>query len=131
MSRCLGDFGVTATEVVILMYLYGHDSPRQEDLSDYFMLDKGSIAKTLQKLEKKEMIERLVNAVDQREKVITVTEKGLCVRDVCMNLVRIWHEKLFMGISQADALFLERILNNIAGNVTESLAEWETLYVNE
>jgi DNA-binding MarR family transcriptional regulator len=113
------------------MYLYGHDSPRQEDLSEYFMLDKGTIAKTLHKLEKKEMIERLVNPGDQREKVIIVTEKGLCVRDVCTNLVQIWHEKLFMGISQEDALFLECILNKIAGNVTESLAEWETLYVNQ
>lgn len=128
MARCLSDFGITVTEVILLMYLYGHDNSRQEDLSDYFMLDKGTIARTLQKLERKEMIERPVNPDDQREKVIQVTEKGLCVKDVCMNLVRLWHEKMFEGIPPEDTASFERILGKIASNVTGSLAEWETQY---
>jgi DNA-binding MarR family transcriptional regulator len=128
MSRCLDDFGITATEVNILMYLFSHDNPRQEDISDYFMLDKGSIAKTLRKLEDKDLISRDVNPGDQREKTVMVTEKGLCVQDVCMNLVRIWHETMFDGITGEEAAALEGTLSKIAGNVAANLDQWETLY---
>ncbi len=128
LARCLDDFGITASEALILMYLYEHDKPRQEDLSAYFMLDKGTIAKTLCKLEKKEMIERLVNAQDQREKVIKMTDKSLCIKDMITSLVRLWHERIFEGLSQTDILRFEHTLNKITDNVTHSLAEWETIY---
>ena len=128
MTRCLADFGITANEVVILSYLYANNGPRQEDISEYFMLDKGTIAKTVQKLEKKGLIERSVNESDQREKVITLTEKGLCVRDVSTNLVRIWHETMFKGISEADIDAFARITAKIASNVSSDLEKWESLY---
>jgi DNA-binding MarR family transcriptional regulator len=128
MSRCLNDFGVTAAEAMILTYLYGHEKPRQEDIASFFMLDKGSVAKTLQKLEKKELIERQVNKDDQREKVIYLTEKGYCVQDVCMNLKKIWHDTMFAGISEKDAVTVIRVLRQISDNVTAHLNQWETLY---
>ena len=128
MTRCLADFGITANEVVILSYLYGSDRPRQEDISEYFMLDKGTIAKTVQKLEKKGLIERTVNESDQREKVITLTEKGLCVQGVSTDLVRMWHDTMFNGISEADIAAFARITAKIAANVSSDLEKWESLY---
>jgi DNA-binding MarR family transcriptional regulator len=128
MTRCLADFGITANEVMILSYLYISDRPRQEDISDYFMLDKGTIAKTVQKLEKKGLIERAVNESDQREKVITLTDKGLCLKDFSTSLVRIWHEILFNEISEADMNAFERITAKIAANVSSELNKWESLY---
>ena len=50
LSRCLSGFGITATEQLTLMYLYGHENPNQEEIAQFFVLDKGSVAKTLQKL---------------------------------------------------------------------------------
>jgi DNA-binding MarR family transcriptional regulator len=128
MSRCLSDFGITAAEVMILSYLYDHENPRQEDLAEFFMLDKGSVAKTLQKLEKKELIERQINPEDQREKVILLTEKGFCVRDTCLSLKKIWHETMFSGVSPESAAVFVRVLDKMAHNVTASLSQWETVF---
>jgi DNA-binding MarR family transcriptional regulator len=128
MSRCLDDFGITATEVILLTYLYEHNSPRQEDISDHFMLDKGTIAKSLRKLEEKGLIAREANPADQREKTVTVTEKGHCVREVCVNLVRLWHETMFDGMSEKEAQAFAGTVRIIASNVTSSLGKWETLY---
>ncbi|MEL4106438.1 MarR family transcriptional regulator [Oscillospiraceae bacterium WX1] len=128
MSRCLGDFGITAAEVILLIYLYGHDNSRQEDLAEYFMLDKGTIAKTLQKLEKKEIIERIVNKEDQREKVSCLTDKGYALQDVCTDLVRLWHETMFQGITAEEGKIFERTVHKIAANVTENLEKWEHVY---
>lgn len=123
MARCLDDFGITPAEVIVLMYLYGHDKSRQEDIAAFYALDKGSVAKTLQKLEKKGLVERTVNEEDQREKVIRVTEKGFCVRGVCTDLVRDWHEAMFQGITKEESVAFERVLGKIANNVAKKL-EW-------
>jgi DNA-binding MarR family transcriptional regulator len=128
MSRCLSDFGITAAEAMILAYLYEHENPRQEDIAQFFMLDKGSVAKTLQKLERKELIERRINPEDQREKVILLTEKGCCVQDTCLSLKRIWHETMFGGIPHEEAAVFARVLEKIAHNVTTSLSQWEIVY---
>lgn len=128
MSRCLSDFGITAAEVMILAYLYEHENPRQEDISKFFMLDKGSVARTLQKLEKKELIERQINPEDQREKVIMLTDKGYCVQDTCMSLKKIWHETMFNGIGHEEVVVFGRVLEKIACNVATSLSQWETVY---
>jgi DNA-binding MarR family transcriptional regulator len=128
MARCLANFGITASEVVILMYLYGHDNPRQEDIAECLMLDKGTIARTLQRLERKEIIERTINESDQREKVITVTEKGYTVRGVCTDLVRIWHELMFSGISEEEMEAFALVTEKIARNVSADLEKWGDIY---
>lgn len=128
MARCLDDFGITAAEVNILLYLFEHDNPRQEDISNYFMLDKGTIAKTLRKLEDKGLITRYVNTGDQREKIITVTEKGLSVQDVCTNLLCLWNETMLDGLTADETQAFARTSAKIAMNANKSLSQWEALY---
>lgn len=128
LSRCLSDFGITATEQTMLMYLYGHENPNQEEIAKFFMLDKGTIAKTLQKLEKKAFIQRCVNKNDQREKVITLTDRAYAVKDVCVNLLRLWNEMAFENISPEEKAVFERIACKISANVAADLEKWERLY---
>jgi MarR family transcriptional regulator, transcriptional regulator for hemolysin len=127
MSRCLADIGMTASEAVILMYLSEHENVLQKDISNYFMLDKGTVAKTVQRLVAKAMIECVVNSNDQREKVIRVTAKGSCVKNVCGQLIKQWHEALFHGISEDELADFQRITGKMSANVTENLDKWETL----
>lgn len=128
LSRCLSDFGITATEQTMLMYLYGHENPNQEEIAKFFMLDKGTIAKTLQKLEKKAFIQRCVNKNDQREKVITLTDRAYAVKDVCVNLLRLWNKMAFENISPEEKAVFERIACKISANVAADLEKWERLY---
>ena len=110
------------------MYLYSHEDKRQEDIAECLMLDKGTIARTLQKMEKKELIERTVNESDQREKVITLNERGLAVKGVCTGLVTMWHEVMFSGISEEDIAAFARVTGRIAKNVSADLEKWGDLY---
>ena len=127
LSRCLSDFNITATEQIILMYLYSHDKPNQEEIAKYFMIDKGSVAKTLQKLEGKSFITRAVNENNQREKVITLTEKAYCVKDVFWKLLKIWNEAIYNDISEEDIEAFSRIAGKMAANVVTGLENWENL----
>ncbi len=125
MTRCLADFGLTATEVVILRYLYDVAYPVQEDVSEHFMLDKGTIARTLRKLEDKDIIRRYENPNNHREKIITLTDKGFELKSFCVELTDLWQDTLLSGISEDDAAIFESILNRIVNNVTKSLKDWE------
>lgn len=131
LSRCLSNFGITATEQTMLMYLYGHDNPNQEEIAKFFMLDKGSVAKTLQKLEKKAMIERSINENDQREKVITLTDRAFAVKDVCINLLKLWNDMAYQNISPEDKATFERVAGKMSSNVATDLDKWEGLYAKQ
>ena len=51
--RNLKNINITGSEHSIVMYLSINDSINQESISEALMLDKGTIAKTLAKLEEK------------------------------------------------------------------------------
>jgi MarR family transcriptional regulator, transcriptional regulator for hemolysin len=111
---------------MMLMYLYAHTNPNQEDIAKFFMLDKGSVAKTLQKLEKKRMIERSVNHSDQREKVITLTDRAYAVKDVCTNLLKLWNDALYQDLTPEEVAAFERIAAKISANAAADLEKWES-----
>lgn len=121
LSQSLADIRISAPEFFILLYLYEHDQLRQEDIVDFFILDKGTIARTLQKLESKGLIIRTVNENDQRKKFIRLSEKGNSIKDVCINLVRTWHEMMLKDLPKQDIEVFERVLKVMAFNVATNL----------
>jgi len=90
------------------------------------MLDKGAIARTLQKLENKELIIRTVDEKDQRKKFIQLSPKGYSLKTVCSNLLCTWHETLLKNISEQDIEVFERVLKTMALNVTSNLENEES-----
>lgn len=123
LSRSLADLGITAQEFFLLLYLYEHDQSSQEDIVDYFLLDKGTIARTLQKLESKELIVRTVNENDQRKKLIRVTEKGYSLKVECTNLVLNWHTMMLKDLPEDDIKVFNRVLKVMALNVAANLVD--------
>ena len=93
---------------------------------EYFMLDKGAIARTLLKLENKELIIRTVDEKDQRKKFIQLSPKGYSLKTVCSNLLCTWHETLLKNISEQDIEVFERVLKTMALNVTSNLENEES-----
>ena len=71
-ERRLREINIGFTEQLILRYLYQSEGVNQDTIAKHFMLDKGSIAKTLNKLEKKELIRRTENPNNKREKIISI-----------------------------------------------------------
>ena len=76
LERKLEAFDVGFPEQLILMYLAVDDSVNQETIAHNFMLDKGAIAKTLCKLEKKGLIKRDQNPRNKRENLISIGPNG-------------------------------------------------------
>ena len=117
-SRKLSDYGINAAEEYILMYLMGHRDANQDSVAKFFMLDKGTVARSLQKLESKGFIVRKINDDNQREKVITLTENALNLKQVLNELLVDWRSAMFDGLSDEEIMAFEKAVNKVAENIT-------------
>lgn len=120
-TRKLTGFGINSAEEYILMYLMGHKDANQDAIAKFFMLDKGSVARSLQKLEGKGFITRKVNDENQREKVIALTEKALGLKAVLSDLLVDWRSIMYEGLTEEKISEFEKTVDKVAENITKIL----------
>ena len=115
-ERRLQEINIGFTEQLILLYLYKCESVNQEKIAKHFMLDKGAIAKTLNKLEKKEFITRVDNPSSKREKLISITQNAKEIMGYVNEELLFWHNCLFEGLNPEDIQEFNRILEIMSAN---------------
>jgi len=115
-ERRLREINIGFTEQLILLYLYKCESVNQEKIAKHFMLDKGAIAKTLNKLEKKEFITRVDNPSSKREKLISITQNAKEIMGYVNEELLFWHNCLFEGLNPEDIQEFNRILGTMSAN---------------
>lgn len=121
LTRRLSKHGITAAEEYILMYLLGHETPNQDSIARYFMIDKGSVARSLAKLERKGFIVRSINDENQREKVIMLTDKANAMREMLAEQLILWQNSMYEGIGEDERRAFESTVEKIAANVANKL----------
>ena len=121
LTHRLSEYGINAAEEYILMYLLGHDKTNQDSIARYFMLDKGSVARSLAKLERKGFIVRSINDENQREKVIRLTDKANCMRETLAEQLVAWQNSMYEGLSEDERRLFETTVEKIAENVANKL----------
>ena len=120
-TRKLTGFGINSAEEYILMYLMGHKDANQDAIAKFFAIDKGSVARSLQKLEGKGFITRKVNDDNQREKVISLTEKALDLKAVLSELLVDWRSAMYEGLTEEEISAFENTVDKVAVNITKIL----------
>lgn len=121
LTRRLSEYGINASEEYILMYLLGHNEPNQDSIVKYFMLDKGTVARSLAKLERKGFILRKINRENQREKVITLTEKANDMREMLGQQLASWQGTMYEGLGEDEVRKFESTVEKIAANIANKL----------
>lgn len=73
----------------------------QEDLCDIFCQSKGTVAKTLRKLEDKGYIERIINKDNRQKYILTLTKEGEEVISALKREADYWHNSVgFTEVSE-------------------------------
>jgi DNA-binding MarR family transcriptional regulator len=120
-DRRLSDADVGFTGQSILMYLYHGEIVNQDTIAKHFMLDKGAIAKTLNKLEQKQLITRTDNPQNKREKLIAITELGKSNFDFYEKELKELHSFLYEGLSEKEIAEFNRIVEIISNNAVKAI----------
>lgn len=80
-----------------LRYIIKHPGCISNDVADYLNVDKGLVARIVQKLMKMELIV-LVSGEDKRKKHLTPTDKALAYKDRNQSFEIKYYRQLFVGI---------------------------------
>lgn len=112
--RNLKTLDIAGSEHSIVMALAMNESMNQDALSAYLSLDKGTIAKALVKLEEKGFVDRQVNEMNRREKIVTLTAYGKEEVGKIFEVSETWKQEVLQGISDSDKEVFFRTLLSVS-----------------
>lgn len=122
-ERRLAELNIGFTEHSILIYINQCDLLNQEQIAKHFMLDKGAVAKALNKLEDKKYITRHENPNNKREKLIEITEHGQSIMGLLNDELIQWHNCLFQGLSEKEIEEFKDTIEKVADNASKMINE--------
>ena len=82
----LDKLDLTYTQYITMMILWESKSLNVKDLGKKIFLDSGTLTPLLKKLEKKGYVKRNRDQTDERNVIISITDKGLALRDSALSV---------------------------------------------
>lgn len=117
-EKKLSEFDLTFGEQIIIIFLSKHENVNQDAIAKRYMIDKGMVAKTLNKLEEKGFILRKQNPDNKRENIISLTQIGTDILNNIRAVFEEWNEILCEGMSTEDIACVKRLTGKMAENIT-------------
>jgi len=90
---------LTAGQFPFIMRLSSEPGRTQDELAECFLIDKGTVARAVRKLEDNGIITRRQDPENRRKYHLYLTEKGRRIVPEIMALDRRWEEELLFGFS--------------------------------
>ena len=109
----LDKFDLTYTQYITMMALWENDSMNVRELGLVLFLDSGTLTPVLKKLESKGYIERKRSKEDERNLIVTVTEKGWKLREEALSIPESMSSCVNLEPEEASELY--RLLYKVLG----------------
>lgn len=116
VGRKLEDYNIGSGQYGILLNLHRKGGISQEELADYLKTDKGTIAKSVKKLEDEGYIERSPDSGDKRAYRVYLTQKAKDVIPVLQEAIGSWEDALVSGLSDSEKEIVGQLLYKMAKN---------------
>ena len=82
----LDELGLTYTQYITMMVLWEHHATTVKSLGQELYLDSGTLTPLLKKLEDKGLVTRRRSEQDERNLIVTLTEKGAALREEALHI---------------------------------------------
>lgn len=82
----LDEIGLTYTQYITMMVLWEETSATVKKLGKKLYLDSGTLTPLLKKLEEKGLVSRRRSVEDERNLIVTITEKGMALRERSLHI---------------------------------------------
>ena len=116
----LGELELQMVDAYVLRLLARQtDALRQEDIAQWIVLDKGSVARSVARLEKRGLIARTVSDQCRREKQVLLTPAGADADIRISQILNTWNEIRYHGFTEDERALYESFLDRITQNVTQ------------
>ena len=105
----LKELHLTGSQAYAILHLHHQKQCNQNDLSDFLMVDKSTVTKTMAKLEEKGYICRHTNTQNRRENIITLTELGEAMVQKINTVSTTWTSLLLQDLSPEEKQMVTRL----------------------
>ncbi|MCR9100272.1 MAG: MarR family transcriptional regulator [bacterium] len=116
----LDELGLSAQHMGILVDLWVKEGVRQQDLAVSNIKDKGTIARALQSLEAANIVVRIPDQEDKRNKLIYLTHRGRSLREALLPEAQQTVREATAGIPEEDLAVCKRVLSRIYEKFTQN-----------
>lgn len=109
----LSPFGVTPVQFALLRLLWKKDGQFGNVLGERLLLDSATITGIIDRLEQNEFIERRVNPIDRRNKLVFLTEKGRSMEGLLCKMMDEMNEEVLFDFEDEEIRRFKKILFDI------------------
>jgi len=111
----LNKLDLTYTQYIVMMYLWEKRKSNVKEISNTILLDSGTLTPLLKKLESKGYITRVRSAKDERNLEISITEKGLKLRNDALSIPENMAKCIDLSKEEAEKLYslIYKVLLNV------------------
>ena len=111
----LSKLDLTYTQYIVMMVLWNTDSITVKELGEKVYLDSGTLTPLLKKLENKGLINRQRDDKDERNVIISLTQKGINLKGEAVNIPFEIGKCIPLTAEEAKTLYslLYKILENV------------------
>ena len=99
MSARLEPYDVTPVQYGVLYYLWETDIHTPREIADRLQLENSTISGVLERMEKKNLIERQVSKKDRRYIEVVLTDKGASLKDDVLRTVEQFNDDVMTVFS--------------------------------
>jgi DNA-binding MarR family transcriptional regulator len=117
----LRPLGLSAGQFPVLTLLYKEQNIMQETLVRHYHLDKGTIARSVRKLEDAGYIRRIIDPGNRRAVRLFLTKKGESAASLLQAIDREWEERICAGLADKDKDTLKTLMRTVAENSYRSM----------
>ena len=115
-DRAMSDLGVGFPEQSVLMILRAYGAANQDAIASRLGIDKGAVAKTIAKLEEKDLVKRAVNPKNKREKIVETTPQTEQIMKAMEETLKDMEAMFLNGFSDEEIKTATSLLARIAKN---------------
>lgn len=109
------------TQIGVMVDLWMKDGVRQQDLAVATIKDKGTIARALVQMEQRNLLVRVPDDKDKRNKRIYLTHKGKALKEELIPYTKATTKEACEGISEADLAICKSVLAKMYHNLNKKL----------
>ncbi|WP_304132565.1 MarR family winged helix-turn-helix transcriptional regulator [Mesonia mobilis] len=108
---------ITYPQYLVLMVLWEKDEVNLSTIAEKLQLQSNTLTPLLKRLQQRELLERKRSETDERNIVITLTEKGKALKDQACDVPAMLAEQLPLEEEEAKELY--RLLYKMIGKMSE------------
>ena len=108
---------ISLDQWIVLGPVWQLKNPSHKDLSEFCMKDKTSITRIVDMLEKKNLVVRVADQIDQRKKRVVLTHEGKQLFNHVVPIMEKTREEVRQGISDKEIETFKKVLIRVNQNL--------------